>query len=111
MIATVLGALRPSLREQTVLELQFDGPVPAYALCDLRRVRPATMVLSRLSDVEVVRWLAVAQSNLKGEQRALSATRHMGKRALKRWRLKQCIAARTEWQALLAEAKRRSAVH
>ncbi len=105
---TVSAAVVPAtLREQQLLELQFDGPIPSSALADLRRNPHRCFAAATLTDVELAEWQALAWRNLKAEQRRLWATRKHACRMRRQWCLRQCVATRREWQIFAAETARR----
>jgi hypothetical protein len=105
--STPTASARPTLTEQTLLNLQYDGPVPPYALADLRRMPQRPFTYASLTDSELAQWLALAHATLKAEQRSLLHARGLCA-AHKTWRLKQCHIARAEWHGLAAEHARRA---
>ncbi|MBL8644418.1 MAG: hypothetical protein JNK21_10845 [Rhodospirillaceae bacterium] len=109
--------------EQARLELRYDGPIPPWALDDLRRCPPLTpsQMLRAMSDAELAGWIVIPRATLKGWQEKMARYRrdHARARASGRdvpttyrpsvaYALKQCLQARADMAVFLKEQKRRA---
>ncbi len=104
-----IGVTTATLVEQSVLELRFDGPIPALAVVDLRACPPRPFAIAMLPDAALAHWQSLAMRNLKAEQQRLADGRYTRCRMRVQWCLRQCVAARAEWQVFKAETARRAA--
>ena len=55
-----------------MLELRFDGPIPALAVVDLRACPPRPFAIAMLPDAALAHWQSLAMRNLKAEQQRLA---------------------------------------
>ena len=126
--AAIPSPAPPTMDELRALELRCDGPIPPHALADARSCPPQPLALARLGDAELQRWAALADANLKAEQRRLSERRAkvlavrsaltidpsaknyaLGlARSEAQWSLTQCVAARLEAGVFRREMQRRA---
>lgn len=83
-----------SLDEQAALEMQYDGPIPASALADLRACRPSHIAYGLLSDTALLQWRELTFKSLKQMQYRLSMARRGTNRAYTLWCFRQCLTIR-----------------
>ena len=89
-----------------VLELCYDGPIPAGARDDLLAAPLHVARLDALDNDAVRRWERLAWSTLKAAQ--LDLGRERPRTARKRYVLRSCVAARRHWHAVGREIVRRA---